>query len=78
MADWLIWMPSHCSVKEAGGKRKSDGSRISLTDLRANDAADALAKSAAMSHRAPLAVRRSIARNRRVIKFGRAMLGRVN
>ena len=75
--DWLTWMPAHCTVAEAAKKRKSDGSAVTLTDLRANDAADALAKSAAMSHRAPERVRKTIARSRRTIKYGRALLGRV-
>ena len=74
---WLVWMPSHCNKEQASQKNKSDGSVITLLDLRANDAADALAKSAAHSHRAPLHVRRRIAEAKAAYMYGRAILGTV-
>ena len=40
----LVWMPSHETAEAAVTKRKSDGTRVTVTQWRANQLADALAK----------------------------------
>jgi hypothetical protein len=51
-AQQLIWMPAHGSAGTVGVARKSDESRVTLIDWRANRLVDALAKSAAGFDRA--------------------------
>ena len=44
----LVWMPAHTKAEAIGHKKKSDGSRVTTTQWRANQLADVLAKRAAM------------------------------
>ena len=46
--DWLIWMPAHRTRKDVGVRRKSHGTDMAITDLRANALVDELAKHAAV------------------------------
>ena len=75
--DWLVWMPAHTSASSARTRRKSDDTAVSATDRLANAAADALAKHAAHSHRAPARIRQEYERARDVAVYGRALLGTV-
>jgi hypothetical protein len=50
--DHIVWMPAHTTIADVGRARLSNGCLLTAADRNANDRADALAKSAAMS-RAP-------------------------
>ena len=53
----LLWMPAHTSRLTASTAGKSDGSRLSYVDWRANRLVDALAKAAARTRRLPAELR---------------------
>ena len=43
----LIWIPAHTAAQSIESRRRSDGRRLTTTEWRANQLADALAKMAA-------------------------------
>ena len=40
----LVWMPAHQTIQGVGERRKSDGSKLTMVDCRANRLVEALAK----------------------------------
>ena len=51
--DAVVWMPAHCSAKDVGTKRLSDGSLLTEADVQANALVDKLAKAASSHDRFP-------------------------
>ena len=62
--DGLIWYPAHRTRADVGIRKKSGGTTISITDLRANALVDELAKHVASSHRTTPEVRGTVEQNR--------------
>ena len=71
----LVWMPSHTTAATASSHRRSDGRPVSGTDWRANRLADALAKLAALSNRAPADLRRFLLTAKQLVEHSAAVLG---
>jgi len=71
----LVWMPSHTTAATASSHKRSDGRPVSGTDWRANRLADALAKLAALSDRAPADLRRFFTAAKNLVEHSAAVLG---
>ncbi len=59
-ADKLLWIPSHCTAKDIGVRRASDGTAITAEHIRRNHFVDGLAKKGAHEHRVPETIRREV------------------
>ena len=73
----LRWMPAHTSTAAIGVAKDSNGHCITLVDWRANSLADALAKHAALQHRVPAKVTKTIDAAAETLEFYAARLGAV-
>jgi hypothetical protein len=71
----LVWMPAHQQLSAIDSKSLSNGKLLTGVDWRANRLVDALAKVAAASRRAPLAVRRLLESAVAAVKHSAALLG---
>ena len=71
----LVWMPSHQAAQRADERRKSDGSKLTITQWRANQLAGALAKRAAPKTALRDAADAGIATASEAIVYSAAMLG---
>jgi len=71
----LVWMPSHTTAATASSHKRSDGRPVGGTDWRANRLADALAKLAALSGRAPAELRSFLTAAKQVVEHSVAVLG---
>ena len=72
----VIWMLAHTTSASVGRDKKSDDTWLTALDVRSNAAADALAKAAAASHRASIAIRAEIAATLNVTRCIAQYLGR--
>jgi len=70
----LRWMPAHTSASTAHAHRRSDGQRVTATDWRCNRLADALAKAAACSCRAPLTARQLYHAAKQLVEHSAAVI----
>jgi hypothetical protein len=73
----LVWMPAHQTVAAIGNRTLSNGKEMSVADWRANRLVDALAKRAAASRQAPLAITRLLTSGRSAVRHAAALLGQV-
>ena len=73
----LVWMPAHQPLSAIGVKTLSNGRLLTAIDWRANRLVDALAKLAAGTREAPLAVVRLLESGRAAVKHAAALLGAV-
>ena len=71
----LTWMPAHQSVAAISNRTLSNGIEMSVVDWRANGLADGLAKQAATSRQAPMAITRLLASGRAATRHAAALLG---
>ena len=71
----LTWMPAHKSLDVIPSLCKSDGSRVSVVDWRANQLADVLAKQGAPDSAVAAAVERLLDISMRAVEFESALLG---
>ena len=71
----LLWMPSHCSRTAIGVTAKSDGTPITRIEWRANRLVDALAKTAAATHRTPARLRQLLQDAADLVEHHAALLG---
>ena len=73
----LVWMPAHQTLAAVGNRILSNGKEMSVVDWRANRLVDALAKEAASSRQAPMAITRLLSSGRAAVRHSAALLGRV-
>ena len=73
----LVWMPSHQPMTAIGEVKLSNGQRLTAVEWRANRLADALAKQAALTRKAPVAVIQTLKSARAVVRHSAALLGQV-
>ena len=71
----LEWMPAHTAAWQVGKSRKSDGTKLTLSDRHGNDVADELAKKGAKLHRVPWHVRNNMEIAERVALRAALQLG---
>ena len=75
LRDSLTWMPAHTSVDQFRHRRKSDLKRVSAVDWRANQLADALAKSAAIEDPGRTAAAKYLHTAKQALVFHASVLG---
>jgi len=73
----IVWMPAHTACEAVGARRKSDGTAVQVTEWRANQLADALAKLGAGSSEYRAKVGQLIADARTALQCSAARLGEV-
>ena len=73
----LVWMPAHQSIASVGRIVLSNGEHMSVLDWRANRLVDAVAKQAADSMRAPMAITRLLNSGSAAVKHAATLLGQV-
>ena len=73
--DMLTWGPAHTSWATLGSRLRSDGRPLTTIDWRANVLADAAAKHAANTHRAPAALRAHHSQMVAAHRYGAAVAG---
>ncbi len=73
----LVWVPAHTSPSSIGEVKRSDGTRLTHIDWRANRLADGLAKQAAASDQPPPAVLRLLVSASEAVRHSAKLLARV-